>query len=43
MTQYGIIVAMKVIITMDGRHSRFDEDGVEHIGLIDFLLDPHSF
>ena len=33
----------KVIITMDGRHSRFDEDGVEHIGLIDFLLDPHSF
>ena len=32
----------KIIITMDGRRGRYDEDGIERIGLIDFLMDPSS-
>lgn len=32
----------KVIITMDGRGGRYDEDGIERIGLIEFLMDPSS-
>ena len=30
----------KVIITLDGKGRRYDEDGIERIGLIDFLMDP---
>lgn len=32
----------KVIITMDGGKGRYDEDGIERIGLIEFLMDPKS-
>ena len=32
----------KIIITMDGRGMRYDEDGIERIGLIEFLMDPES-
>ena len=32
----------KVIVTMDARGRRYDEDGIERIGLIDFLMDPDS-
>ncbi len=32
----------KVIITMDGGSGRYDEDGIEWIGLIEFLMDPNS-
>ena len=32
----------KIIITMDGKCSRYDDDGIERIGLIEFLMDPDS-
>ncbi|KUE73041.1 hypothetical protein AUQ37_04055 [Candidatus Methanomethylophilus sp. 1R26] len=32
----------KIIITMDGGKGRYDEDGIERIGLIEFLTDPES-
>lgn len=32
----------KIIITMDGGKGRFDEDWIERIGLIEFLMDPDS-
>ncbi|MBR7006348.1 MAG: ATP-binding protein [Candidatus Methanomethylophilaceae archaeon] len=32
----------KVIVTMDARGRRYDEDGIERIGLIDFLMVPDS-
>ena len=32
----------KVIITMEGGKRRYDEDGIERIGLIEFLMDPES-
>lgn len=32
----------KIIITMDGGRRRFDEDGIERMGLIEFLTDPDS-
>ena len=32
----------KIIITMDGREGRYDEDGIERIGLIEFLMNPSS-
>ena len=33
---------MKIIISMDGKDGRYDEDGVESISLIGFLMDPDS-
>lgn len=32
----------KVIITMDGGKGRYDEDGIERMGLTEFLMDPNS-
>ncbi len=32
----------KIIITMDGRGGRYDEDGIVRIGLIEFLMDSES-
>ena len=32
----------KIIISMDGKDGRYDEDGVESISLIGFLMDPDS-
>lgn len=32
----------KIIITMDGGRGRLDDDGIERIGLIEFLMDPGS-
>lgn len=32
----------KVIITKDGGKSRYDEDGIVRMGLIEFLMDPNS-
>lgn len=32
----------KVIITMDDRKGRYDEDGIERMGLTEFLMDPNS-
>ena len=32
----------KIVITMDGGKRRYDEDGIERIGLIEFLMDPES-
>ncbi len=32
----------KIIITMDGRGRRCDEDGIVRMGLIEFLMDPES-
>ncbi len=32
----------KIIITMDGREGRYDEDGIETMGLIEFLMNPDS-
>ncbi|AGI47742.1 hypothetical protein TALC_00746 [Thermoplasmatales archaeon BRNA1] len=32
----------KIIITMDGRSGRYDEDGIERIGLMEFLMGPDS-
>lgn len=30
----------KIIITMDGGKRRYDQDGIERIGLVEFLMDP---
>lgn len=32
----------KIIITMDGGKGRYDEDGIERMGLTEFLMDPNS-
>ena len=32
----------KIIITMDGGKRRYDADGIERIGLIEFLTDRDS-
>ena len=32
----------KIIISMDGKDGRYDEDEVESISLIGFLMDPDS-
>lgn len=32
----------KVIITMDNGKGRYDEDGIERMGLTEFLMDPNS-
>lgn len=32
----------KIIITKDGGRSRYDEDGIERMGLIEFLMNPNS-
>ena len=40
---YGEKIVLKVVITNDPFQTRtYDDSGIAYIGLVDFLLDPHS-